>query len=70
MPNKTAEDVASENSKSEVASFLAEYRSNADVRNKLRSAISDPAQIPIAAEEEQEGGGKDDVAQGRGGGES
>jgi ankyrin repeat protein len=46
----TAEDVAWENSFFEVASFLAEYRSDADFRDISLLDISDPD--PIAAEEE------------------
>ena len=49
---QNAEKIAFENNKSEVAKFLAEYKSHPHVRNKIFSATLDPAQIQIVAEEE------------------
>jgi ankyrin repeat protein len=42
--NKTAGEMASENGKIDVSSFLAEYKADANVRNKIRSATLDLAQ--------------------------
>ncbi len=42
--NKSAVELASENNKSEVAKFIAEYKADANVRSNLRSTTLDMAQ--------------------------
>ena len=42
--NKTAAELASENGKAEVAKFIAEYKADANIRNKIRSTTLDTAQ--------------------------
>jgi ankyrin repeat protein len=42
--NKTATELALENDNGEIASFLVEYKTRLDVRNKVRSATLDTAQ--------------------------
>ena len=42
--NETAADLASENDKTEVAKFIAEYKADGNIRNKVRSSTLDTAQ--------------------------
>jgi ankyrin repeat protein len=43
--NKTAAELASENGEAEVAKFIAEYKADANIRNKIRSSTLDIAQF-------------------------
>ena len=42
--NKTAAELASKNGNTEVSKFLAEYKGNANIRNKIRSTTLDAAE--------------------------
>jgi hypothetical protein len=45
--NKTADELASENGQAEVASFIAEYKADANIRNKIRSTTMETAEYGV-----------------------
>jgi hypothetical protein len=60
--NQTPEKVASKNGKFEVTSFLAEYKSDADVRNRTHSSTLDLDQYGVDEDEKDEKGSLLDAA--------
>ena len=53
--NETADKLASENGQAEVARLVAEYKADADIRNKIRSATLDTAQYGADEDRRDEG---------------
>jgi ankyrin repeat protein len=53
--NKTAAEMGSENGKVEVAKLITEYKSDANIRNKVRSTTLDTAQYGADEDGENEG---------------
>ena len=52
--NRTAAELASENGQADIAKLIAEYRADANIRNKIRSATIDAAQYD-AGEDMEDG---------------
>ena len=53
--NETADRLASENGQAEVARLIAEYKADADIRNKICSATLDTARYGVDEDRRDEG---------------